>query len=282
MKISIVFLLFFQIIFTTAAQETIVDSPIINPREWNNTKITKGVKRLAFQNQDIFDSKQNINSLIIDLKKGLYKTDIVYLDSGRELLSELVTDKQAVAAINGTFFDMRKGGAVVFLKVDGKIISPANPDAPSFIQEAAFAASDDSVFILAKPSKGWESIHQNYQDMMVSGPLLVKDGQRITPDSISFNWTRHPRSAMCLTEDYQLLMVSVDGRHENQAVGMSTFEMVELMEALDCHDAFNLDGGGSTTLWLKEHGVINYPSDNKKFDHLGARKIANGIVITQK
>lgn len=41
----------------------------------------------------------------------------------------------------------------------------------------------------------------------------------------------------------------------------------------------NQDGGGSTTLWVKEEGVINFPSDNKNFDHQGVRKVANGIAI---
>jgi exopolysaccharide biosynthesis protein len=43
-----------------------------------------------------------------------------------------------------------------------------------------------------------------------------------------------------------------------------------------------MDGGGSTTMWVKnqpDNGVVNYPSDNKKWDHYGERKVANVILV---
>ena len=43
-------------------------------------------------------------------------------------------------------------------------------------------------------------------------------------------------------------------------------------------EAINLDGGGSTTLWSEETGVINHPYDNKKWDHVGERAVPNLIV----
>ena len=47
-----------------------------------------------------------------------------------------------------------------------------------------------------------------------------------------------------------------------------------LAKALNCKDAINFDGGGSTTMYIQnqpENGVVNYPSDNKIFDHAGER-----------
>ena len=47
------------------------------------------------------------------------------------------------------------------------------------------------------------------------------------------------------------------------------------MKWLGCTSAINLDGGGSTTLWVNsygDNGVVNHPSDNKKWDHEGAKK----------
>jgi exopolysaccharide biosynthesis protein len=44
----------------------------------------------------------------------------------------------------------------------------------------------------------------------------------------------------------------------------------------------NLDGGGSSTLYIRnatDNGVVNYPSDNKKFDHEGQRSVANIIYL---
>ena len=60
-----------------------------------------------------------------------------------------------------------------------------------------------------------------------------------------------------------------------------------------CRNAVNLDGGGSSTLWLSPAsgdsvpknqigGVINHPSDNGKFDHKGERRVANSIIVLSK
>lgn len=65
------------------------------------------------------------------------------------------------------------------------------------------------------------------------------------------------------------------------AHGMAIAELSEVMLALGCIQAMNLDGGGSSTAWVKNHGVVNYPSDNKQFDHNGERRVANAIVIQQ-
>ena len=43
-------------------------------------------------------------------------------------------------------------------------------------------------------------------------------------------------------------------------------------------DAINLDGGGSSTLWTDETGVINHPYDNKKWDHAGERRVPNILI----
>ena len=59
---------------------------------------------------------------------------------------------------------------------------------------------------------------------------------------------------------------------------MSIWEFAHLIKILGGEDALNLDGGGSTTLWMSgapDNGVVNYPSDNKMFDHEGERKVPN-------
>jgi exopolysaccharide biosynthesis protein len=54
---------------------------------------------------------------------------------------------------------------------------------------------------------------------------------------------------------------------------------------LGCKDAINLDGGGSTTMYIKGQpfdGVVNYPCDNKQFDHYGERSVSNVVMILKK
>jgi len=83
---------------------------------------------------------------------------------------------------------------------------------------------------------------------------------------------RHPRTCICETRDSHLLL-TIDGRQPT-AKGMSLLEVQDFLLAQKCITAINLDGGGSTTMWLKEKGIVNKPSD-----FFGERKVANAILI---
>jgi hypothetical protein len=106
---------------------------------------------------------------------------------------------------------------------------------------------------------------------LVSGfPELVTEGTRYTcasptatgcfPDRSDMR-ARHPRTAMGLTRDRRtFLLVAVDGRSTRSA-GMYGTELARLMELLGAWQAFNLDGGGSSQLWVDGRGTVNDPSD---------------------
>ncbi|MBT5426955.1 MAG: phosphodiester glycosidase family protein, partial [Bacteroidetes bacterium] len=92
----------------------------------------------------------------------------------------------------------------------------------------------------------------------------------------------HPRTCIGITQE-DILLIIVDGRHL-EAKGMNLHELQDFLSGLDCRDAINLDGGGSTTLWLNTEtykGVANCPSDNKNFDNKGERKVANVILLNE-
>jgi len=56
-------------------------------------------------------------------------------------------------------------------------------------------------------------------------------------------------------------------------------ELARVMKWLGAEDAMNLDGGGSSALYIKGKSIVNYPSDNKQFDHEGQRKVANIVYL---
>lgn len=106
---------------------------------------------------------------------------------------------------------------------------------------------------------------------LVSGfPELVTEGRRMTCTSPTATTcfvdrsdmrARNPRTAMGLSEDMQTFILAVvDGRSSTSA-GMYGTELAELMEELGAWQAFNIDGGGSSEMWLKGKGTISRPSD---------------------
>ena len=112
-----------------------------------------------------------------------------------------------------------------------------------------------------------KQIEKNYKGkagtILASGPLMLKDGQVCDWNSCEPNFirTKHPRSAVATTKDGKILLITVDGRFPEQAGGVNIPELAHLIRVLGGEDALNLDGGGSTTLWLSgasDNGVVNY------------------------
>jgi len=106
-------------------------------------------------------------------------------------------------------------------------------------------------------------------DFIVGGvPLLIRRGEKLSdfgPEKAreGFLTDRHPRTAVGLRADGTWLLVVVDGRQAGKSLGMTIAELAGLMESLGCVDALNLDGGGSSTMYL-EGRTVNSPSDGQE------------------
>jgi exopolysaccharide biosynthesis protein len=260
------------------------DSIAVADAEWLTTKISKGVvlKRASF-NQNLFASNQYISILEIKQKRR-YVIDLAYEDSVLRTTSDFGKTHKAVAAVNGTFFNMAKGGSVDYLRADGSVINDnvLNKDGSRALhQKAAIAVNKGKLSLLQwDGSASWESSIQA-EDVMVTGPLLLRDRSFIPLDSASFNIARHPRSLIAKGRRNKVYFIVIDGRRE-LAEGMSLFEARKVLKWLKLSDGINLDGGGSSVLWVADqdfNGVVSYPSDNKKWDHEGQRKVANVILL---
>jgi len=103
------------------------------------------------------------------------------------------------------------------------------------------------------------------------GPTLVAAGKPWRAGG--YFQMRHPRSAFGWNKDY-FFLVEVDGRQPG-AAGMTFAELSNYMISLGCEEAINLDGGGSTTLWV-DGRVVNSPSEGME------RPSVNGIVVVQR
>ena len=143
----------------------------------------------------------------------------------------------------------------------------------------AVASGVSVVNVPGKPQQAVIFAFSNIEDVTAGVPQLIKDGKvDITWEqekaSKSFVETRHPRTAVAKLKDGKFLMVAVDGRQPGVSVGMSLQELAEYLLSLGAMDAMNLDGGGSTTMYL-DGKVVNTPSDKE-----GERKIGDAIVVT--
>lgn len=264
------------------------DSLAFKKTKWTEEKLIKGVTWMNhhFKDSSIFNSYQNIHVIKVDSKKKKnYKFAIVSAGDTLRLTSKLAQDHNAIAAINGSFFNVKSGGSVNLIKIDGELIDTSytsKPGAYGFNQEGVVSFNDKEISILARDytmGNAWENTIQQ-SNIMESGPVLLKNGQYMSLPKAAFNDNRHPRTGVCIDGRYTYF-ITVDGR-SNQSYGMNLYEFGKVMKWLDCKEGINLDGGGSTTMYVKDNGVANMPCDNKLFDHEGERKVNNILIITKK
>ncbi|MFN6064994.1 MAG: phosphodiester glycosidase family protein, partial [Bacteroidota bacterium] len=222
--------------------------------------------------------------LILKAKLTKYRLDLAFAKDSLIKTSDFAKQTNALAAINGGFFDMKAGGSVSLLVSDGQVIHENKPNVLSIDNEMGANAlviyENGKSEIL--PTEGANRIPmlKNVEDALVTGPLLLNNSQINILQKRPFNDLKHPRSAICIGKK-EIWLIAVDGRHK-EATGLNLNELSQFLLTCGCQHAINLDGGGSTTLFLntnKFNGIVNHPSDNKKFDSEGERSVANILFI---
>ena len=106
------------------------------------------------------------------------------------------------------------------------------------------------------------------------GEILLQNGE----PTVSSDWYRHPRTTVGVTAEGEVVLMTVDGRQTDKNMyGMSYQELQATMKYYGCVDAYNMDGGGSTTMIIRnengEFDVMNSPSDQG-----GARADSNAVL----
>ena len=103
----------------------------------------------------------------------------------------------------------------------------------------------------------WENVNH----IISGGPYLVKNGEiyvDMTEQKLASVGGRNPRTAIGYTKEGNLIMLTADGR-EGSSIGLTLNELANIMKGLGCINAMNLDGGGSTVMFIKGQ-VVNRPA----------------------
>ena len=252
--------------------------------EWQHEGVAEGITlhRAAFTGS-LFDANQYL--CVLEVAPGA-RFDIVPAEEHTlEKTTELAGRYGAVAAVNGSFFNMRAPyGSVNYLRVDGQELAPNEYDGyenvtggRSIRQTGAVATFQGALYVLkADALARWERDIEG-EDVVTTGPVLLIGGALEPIVANDFNTRRNPRTAVGRRPDGTVLLVVADGRNQ-EAAGLTMPELQLVMKALGCADAINLDGGGSTAMVVRGE-VVNHPSDNRRFDAAGERSVANAVVV---
>jgi exopolysaccharide biosynthesis protein len=250
--------------------------------KWKTEKIAPGLiwkSSHTFLNDTV---PQNINILIINIHKR--EISLSYNPEKNIPVSAQAEAVGARAAVNAGFFNIKNGGSVSYIKLKGLVVD--TDTAKKWIRNSNLNGSvmidkDGHVFIEPVRTNNWYDSHHEYQDVLVTGPLLIAKKKEAQLPSTPLVINKHPRTSIGKKGKHKILLLTLDGR-TNEARGMTLGELTDLMLSLHCKDAVNLDGGGSTTMWINGkpfNGVVNMPCDNKKFDHEGEREVSDILII---
>lgn len=126
--------------------------------------------------------------------------------------------------------------------------------------------------LVIKTNPEWKGV----KHIISGGPYLVKDGEvyvDMTAQKLGAIGGRNPRSAIGYTADNNFILVAVDGR-EGSSIGMTLMELANFMQSIGCVGAINLDGGGSTVMYVNGR-VVNKP-------HMtGGIPLSNAIILSK-
>lgn len=171
----------------------------------------------------------------------------------RETISSMANRLGAILAINASGFYAKTNTPMGTVVRNGKLV---NID-QSYTGEILSLKSDGNLAFTTVNSEE-EFKNLDIKQTFTFGPILVRDYQATELNDKS----RHPRTAIGQLDDNRYVLVVVEGRMEG-ADGMTLAELQQLFLQLGCKTAYNLDGGGSTTLYFQGK-VINTPSDGSE------------------
>ena len=248
---------------------------------WTTRMVASGVSWRARRFADLY-GQQVVHELIVDTSAPDVEVRAI-ASSGCQTVGAVGAAAGAVAGINGGYFG--GGCAPVSLLIQSGSLLGTNG-----VTRGAYGLdTDQSPLIEVVPAgQGWPAAHEAHG----GGPVLVVDGvaNQGDPAWAAEGFTAagfvgdNPRTLAGYDVAGRSHFVTIDGRRAN-AAGVSLDEEASIaLDELGLEGAVNLDGGGSTTMWIAgatPNGVVNYPSDAAQEDptHPGSRPCSGGFFV---
>ncbi|MFT4235570.1 MAG: phosphodiester glycosidase family protein [Microbacterium sp.] len=176
-------------------------------------------------------------------------------------ISEIAENNDAVFAVNGDYYGFRDDGIQVR---NGVAYRDNGAREGLALYEDGHAELYDETTTTADAL-----VEAGVWTTLSFGPALVRDGaveEGIDQVEVDTNFGNHsiqgtqPRTAIGIIDDSHYFFVVVDGRDKGYSAGMTLPDLAETMQSLGATIAYNLDGGGSSEMWLGGE-VVNEPSN---------------------
>ncbi len=171
--------------------------------------------------------------------------------------SSIADSVGAILAINGDYYGAQRAGYVIRNGVLYRSASSGSEDLVIYRDGSFGVVSESEVTAEALLEAGaW--------NVLSFGPALVQDGQIAVSvnDEVGKAMASNPRTAIGVVDELHYVFVVADGR-TSESDGLSLYELAEVLQSLGAQTAYNLDGGGSSSMVFCGT-LINNPTTNGK------------------
>ncbi|HRX08506.1 MAG TPA: phosphodiester glycosidase family protein, partial [Candidatus Limiplasma sp.] len=178
---------------------------------------------------------------------------------------EMAENNHAILAINGDYYGFRNDGYVIR---NGVLYR----DVAGNRQDLVIDADGNFYIIEESEISAQELLAAGAWQVLSFGPALINNGVIAVSynSEVNQSMTSNPRTAIGQVSALHYIVIVSDGR-TSQSDGLTLYALATLMKDLGCTVAYNLDGGGSSTLWFNGE-VINNPTDGRSD---GERKVSD-------
>lgn len=241
----------------------------VTETSYSDENIQIEIQTLREYDTDIYIADVILNS--IDYLKTAFAND-TYGKNIRETTSNIAENKNAILAINGDYYGFRNNG---FVLRNGVIYRDSARDGSD--NEALAINADGSFSIIDENTSDLEEVLASGALQAFSfGPSLIQNHEiTVTQDSeVSQSMQSNPRTAIGIIDNLHYIFLVSDGRTSANK-GLSLYELAEIMQDLGCSTAYNLDGGGSSTMYFNG-SLVNQPTSGHRS---GERKVSDIVYI---
>lgn len=254
---------------TRTATDNNQAEPVITENSYESNTIS-----ISIQTMEAYDTQIYVADVILSDASYL-RTALAGGAFGRnisETTSSMAQDNNAILAINGDYYGFRDQGFVMregYLYRDTRQRGEGYEDLVIY-EDGNLAVVDESEI------EASELEEAGAVQIFSFGPGLIRDGE-ITVDEgseVEQAMQSNPRTAIGQIEPLHYVFVVSDGRTEESA-GLTLLELAQVMSDLSCQTAYNLDGGGSSTMYFRGE-IVNHPTNGWRS---GERSISDIIYV---
>lgn len=237
---------------TTASTATNVTT---TDTSYSDDNIQVNLETITTNNTTVYVADIQVNSpeyLKTALAQNTYGTNVT------AKTSETAAANNAILAVNGDYYGANSTGYVI---KNGVLYRDTVRDNAAYGDLAIYADGSFEI-IYENEITAQELIDKGVVNLLAFGPSLVENGEIVVDTSTEVGRAKssNPRSAIGIIDENHYIIVVADGR-TSESQGLSLYQMAEVMKQYGAKTAYNLDGGGSSTLYFNGQ-VINNPTTN--------------------